>query len=325
LLYKELANKNHQKYTMRYICHPSSKYGDVLMTRIADNYGDYKNGFSSIEDVAGTGWQSKITINEPSEVNNIRPNEPIDFFFKFSEEEDESSRPDGTSLKPSKWHVFAEVPFKAGLEKVSISKNIISDEREREYYRSIPLDNDLQKKHIIDALDKAHDAFEKFFSEKGEQFLPDEDFKRDIYYVEIIEIKSLWDKVKIDDLKIRKERLVNLIDRELYEAGRYKTIRCDVFCDGQLHGSYWSEDEAEYELFLLTKADYFRNEDYYHKYFDTFEEAEFYRKLTFVNSFLGEGPEAITSTENIIRVAKFKEERVKKYTRNIEKYLDTCG
>lgn len=294
------------------------------MTRITDSYGDFKNGFSCIEDFAGTGWQGKITINEPSDVKNIRPNESINIFFTFSEGEEGNSLTEGRPMEPSRWCVFAEVPFKAGLEKVSISKNIISDEREREYYRSIPLDVDLQKKHIIDALEEARDAFEKFFTKKGEGFVPDENFYRDVFYVDVPRIENPEDKVTIDNLQIKKKRLITLIDQELWEADKYKTVSCDVFLDGQLHSSYWSKDEAEHELMLLKKADFFRNEDYYHKYFDTFEEAEAYRKLTFVNGLLGEGPEAITSTDNIIRVARFSEERIKKYRKNIEKYLETC-
>ena len=293
------------------------------MTKIIANSDDYKHGFRCVEDFAGTGWHGKITIKEPFGVKNIRPNEPINIFFTFSEEEG-NSLPDGSLMKPSKWHVFAEVPFKARLEKVSISKNIISDEREREYYRSIPLDVDLQKIHIIDALEEARDAFEKFFYEKGMQFVPDEDFYRDVFYVDVPRIENPEDETNIDNLQIKKKRLITLIDQELWEGDKYKTVSCDVYSDGQLQSSYWSKEEAGHELMLLKKADYFRNEDYYHKYFDTLEEAEAFRRLTFVNSLLGEGPEAITSTDNIIRVAKFREDRIKKYTKNIEKYLETC-
>ena len=42
------------------------------------------------------------------------------------------------------------------------------------------------------------------------------------------------------------------------------------------------------------------------------------RMIDNTSVLLGEGPEAITSSDNIIRVAKFRHEWIKKY-------LDTCG
>lgn len=295
------------------------------MSKIIDNSDDYKDGLSCIEDYKHAGWRGKITIKKPPEIESIQPNTSIDFFFTFFEKETRNSSNRGKPLKPSKWRVSADVPFKAGSEKVIITESIIVDESEQEYYRNIRFDTHLQKKYINDALEKARSAFAKFFLKKGKGFVPDEDFNREIYYVDVIKIENPENEITIEDLKIRKERLINLIERELYDVDLYKAIGCDVFSDGQLHGSYWSEDEAEYELFLLKKADYFRNEDYYHKYFDTFEEAEAFRKLVFINNFLGEGPEAITSTANIIRVAKFREERINKYRKNMEKHLETCN
>lgn len=295
------------------------------MTKDICNYNDYESGMSYIEEYEHSGWCGKITINEPCVFKNVWPNEPIVFYFSFSGKVKGRSLDLSKPLKPSHWHVYAEVPFKAGLEKVTICKKAILDECEQEYYRTIPLDDNLQKKHIIDALEEAIDVFEKFFTEKGKGFVPDEDFYRDVFYVDVPGIENLEDEVTIDNLQIKKKCLINLIDQELLEAEKYKTVGCDAFWDGQLQSSYWSKEEAGHELMLLKKADYFRNEDYYHKYFDTLEEAEAFRKLTFVNSLLGEGPEAITSTDNIIRVAKFREDRIKKYRKNIEKYLETCG
>jgi hypothetical protein len=321
---KTWQTKIMKKYTMRYVYSPSSTSGDALMTTIIDDTYDYKDGFCSIEDFAGTGWLGKITIKEPCGAKNIRSNEPINILFVFSEEEEGNSLADNSFMRPSKWHVFAEVPFMPRLKKVTIYKKAILDECEQDYYRSIPLDVDLQKEHIIDALEKAVDVFAKFFTEKGKEFVPDEDFYRDVFYVDVPRIENPEDETNIDNLKIKKECLSKLIDQELYEADRYEAKDCHVFLDGRLHSSYWSKDEAAHELMLLKKADYLRNEDNYPKYFDTLEEAELYRKLVFVNCFLGEGPQAMTSTDNIIRVAKFRHEWVKKYRKNIEKYLEFC-
>lgn len=294
------------------------------MSKITDDYDDYKDGLSYIEDYEHTGWRGKITIKKPRIIENIQPNKPIDFFFSFFEKETRSSSNNGRPLKPSRWCVTADVPFIAGSEKVIITESIIIDESEQEYYRNIRFNKNLQKKYINDALEKALSAFEKFFLEKGKGFVPDEDFNREVYYLDSIEITNPEYEVKIDDLKIRKERLINFIERELYDVNLYKTMGYDLFYDGQWLDSFWSKDEAEHELMLLKKADYFMTEDYCHQYFDTEEEAETFRKLIFINHFLGEGPEAIMSRDNIIRVAKFREDRIKKYRKNIEKYLETC-
>jgi len=125
------------------------------MSKITDNYDDYKYGLSSIEGYEHSGWRGKITIKKPPKIENIQPNTPIDFFFTFFEKETRSSSNKGRPLKPSKWCVSADVPFKAGLEEVIITENIIIDEGEQEYYRNIRFNDHLQKKHISDTLEKA--------------------------------------------------------------------------------------------------------------------------------------------------------------------------
>ena len=95
------------------------------------------------------------------------------------------------------------------------------------------------------------------------------------------------------------------------DNSEYASKGCDIFFNGQLLGSYWSENEADYVLMLLQKKHYSMDADYHHRYFDTLAEAENYRNNVYVACTFATGYQTIRSIFNTISALRRGEKPTK--------------
>lgn len=116
----------------------------------------------------------------------------------------------------------------------------------------------------------------------GREYVPDEDFYRDIYYMDDSQIDCPEKKINLDDLKVHKKCLIELIQENLPKENGYKSKGCDVFFNDQLLGSYCTENEAEYALMVLQKEKYNLDIHYYFNHFDTLTDAKNYRSQVYI-------------------------------------------
>lgn len=216
-----------------------------------------------------------------------------------------------TDEAPAHIEINAEISLKADSEcrTIKILDTDLSEAEARFYDRAVSLlasraENRAVIDDVIARLSIVEEAILKIVDEKAKKFEPTEEIYREVYFVDEREVPRNGEKIKLDDLKVRKLPLIDLVNEYIYDffndKYRFEVNGSDVVFLRNNRPykteSYWSEFEADYEA-MVAEIEHFHthefgdNEEHPPEYFDTREEAEAKRIEIFIDSFDGTLPE----------------------------------